>query len=82
MRALKNPVGDVFVGTWPEEAQPNSVQGLVDTHVTSGQRSMVSREDITRQRNNDEDQEFLIVLNRFINMLRAAMNNISPFHGH
>ena len=66
MRTLKNPVGDVLAGTWPEEAQPNSVQGLVDAHVAGGRRSMVGREDVTskRQRNDDEHEEFLVVLNR------------------
>ena len=66
MGTLKNPVGNVFAGTWPEEAQPNSVQGLVDTYVAGGRRSMVGREDVTskRQRNDDKHEEFLIVLNR------------------
>jgi hypothetical protein len=47
MRALKNPISDVFVTEGPEEPEPNVMKSLVDTHVTGGRRSMISREDVS-----------------------------------
>jgi hypothetical protein len=42
------------------------VKGFVDAHVTSGRRSMISREEVATkgQRSDNKHEEFLIVLNR------------------
>jgi hypothetical protein len=64
VRALKHPVSNVFTAARPEEAEADSMQSFVDTHVASRGRSVVCGKDVTaqRQRNNDQHQHFLIVL--------------------
>jgi hypothetical protein len=65
--ALKDPSGDIFATTeWPEEAEVDAVKSFADAHVTGGGESMTIQEDVATegQRNNNEHQEFLIVLDR------------------
>jgi hypothetical protein len=64
MRALKHPVGNVFATLWPEESEADAVEGLVDTHVPSGRRSVASRKDVAPKRKWDDNQHehFLVVL--------------------
>jgi hypothetical protein len=69
VRALKDPIGNIFATERPKEAETDAMQSLVDTHVTSRGRGMVSREDVTteRRRDDDEHEHFLVVLNRLKN---------------
>ena len=64
VRALKNPLGDVFADERPEEPESDAMQSLINTHMAGRRRGVVSREDVTtkRQRYNDEHQHFLVVL--------------------
>jgi hypothetical protein len=41
MRAMENPISDVFATEGPEEPKTDAMEGLVDAHVTSGRRSVV-----------------------------------------
>jgi hypothetical protein len=41
MRALQNPIGDVFAAEGPKEAKADAMEGLVNTHVTGGRRSVI-----------------------------------------
>jgi hypothetical protein len=64
VRALKDPIGDVFAAVGPKESEADAVQGFVDTHVASRGRCVVSGEDVAtkRQWNYDKHQHFLVVL--------------------
>jgi hypothetical protein len=42
VRALKHPIGNVFTTLWPEESEADAMEGLVDAHVPSRRRSVVS----------------------------------------
>jgi hypothetical protein len=35
VRALKNPIGNVFAALWPKEAETDAMQGFVDAHMAS-----------------------------------------------
>jgi hypothetical protein len=60
MRAFEATVGNVG----PEEPEVDAVKGFVDTHVAGRRGSMISRKDVTPERNkdNDEHQHFGFVL--------------------
>jgi hypothetical protein len=64
VRALKDPIGDIFAAEGPEEAEANAVQSFVNTHVTGRGGCVIGREDVTakRQRNDDEHEHLLVVL--------------------
>jgi hypothetical protein len=64
VRALKNPGGDVFATEGPKETEADAVEGFVDAHMTGRRRCMVGGEDVAakRQRDNDEHEHFLVVL--------------------
>jgi hypothetical protein len=49
MRALKNPIGDVFATEGPEEPKADAMGGLADTHATGGRRSMAGRKDVAAE---------------------------------
>jgi hypothetical protein len=65
MGTLKNPAGDVLATQRPEEAKANAMKSLVDTHVASRRRSVVSWKDVTTKGKRDDDQHehLLVVLN-------------------
>jgi hypothetical protein len=50
MRALENPIGNVFTAERPEKTQANAMKSLVNAHVTSGRGSMVSRKNVSAER--------------------------------
>ena len=64
MRALEDPVGNIFAAERPEETKTNAMESFVDTHMAGGRGGMISRENVPtkRERNNDKHQEFFIVL--------------------
>ena len=36
VRTLKDPIADAFANAWPKEAEVDSVQGFVNSHVALG----------------------------------------------
>jgi hypothetical protein len=66
--ALEDPRGNVFATERPEEMKMNVVQGFVDTHMAAQRGCVVSREDVTveRQGDNDQHQHFLAILDGLI----------------
>ena len=50
VRALKNPLGDVFADEMPEEPESDAMQSLINTHMAGRRGGVVSREDVTTKR--------------------------------
>jgi hypothetical protein len=69
VRALEDPICDVLAAVRPEEAKTDTMQSFVDAHVASGWGGMVGREDVAtkRERDNNQHQQFRIVLDRLKN---------------
>jgi hypothetical protein len=65
MRALENPVGNVFTAVRPKEAETNAMERFVDAHVAGSWGGMVRGKDVTaeRRRDNDQHKHLGIVLN-------------------
>lgn len=55
MGALENPISDCFAAVRPKEAETDAMKGLINAHVTGDRRGVISGEDVTaeRQRNNN-----------------------------
>jgi len=49
MGALEDPSSNVFATKRPEEAEADAMKSFVNAHVTSGRRSVVSREDVATE---------------------------------
>jgi hypothetical protein len=49
MRALEDPISDIFATEGPKEPKTNAMESLVNAHMTSGRRSVVSRKDVAAE---------------------------------
>ncbi len=56
MRTLENPISNVLATEGPEEPKTNAMESLVNAHVTSGRRSVVSGKDCATKRARDDDE--------------------------
>jgi hypothetical protein len=65
VRALENPICNIFPVGGPEEAEPDAMEHFVNAHMAGNRRCVVSREDgaLEQSGDNNEHKEFLIVLN-------------------
>jgi hypothetical protein len=65
VRALKNPICNIFPVGGPEEAESDAMEHFVYAHMAGNGRCVVSREDGASEQSgdNNEHKEFLVVLN-------------------